>query len=129
MDVVVDANIVISALIKRSYTLELMFNDNLRLFSPEFLIEEILEHRDEILLKSGLEENDFDKYIEVLLRIIHLIDTSRLLPYINDARRICSDEDDLHYVAVSIYLNIPIWTNDKGIPNSINSERLKELLH
>ena len=47
MDVVVDANIVISALIKRSYTLELMFNDDLRLFSPEFLIEEISEHKED----------------------------------------------------------------------------------
>ena len=54
MDVVVDANIVISALVKRGYTLELMFSEDLRMFAPEFLIEELLEHKDEILLKSGL---------------------------------------------------------------------------
>jgi predicted nucleic acid-binding protein len=127
MDVVVDANIVFSALIKRSYTLDLMFFNELRLFSPEFLIEELLEHKDEIISKSGLTSLEYEKYLEIILRRIRIVPTVELLPYIDTARKICLDTDDVDYVALSLMLNIPIWTNDKKVPNKITTMELKKI--
>ncbi|MFH0713838.1 MAG: PIN domain-containing protein [Candidatus Micrarchaeota archaeon] len=52
MDLVVDANILFASLIKQGKTIELLFNEDFRLFAPEFIIEELLEHEEEILQKS-----------------------------------------------------------------------------
>ena len=46
MELVIDANILMSALISnQGRTFDLIFDERLRLFSPEFLFEEIKKHK------------------------------------------------------------------------------------
>ena len=52
MDIVVDANIIFSSLIKGGKTAELLLSFSLNLFTPEFVIEEIEEHKKEIFEKE-----------------------------------------------------------------------------
>ena len=50
MDIVIDANVFLSALISPGgKTCEMLFNDRLKLFAPEWLLEEFEEHKQEIL--------------------------------------------------------------------------------
>ncbi|MBU0535516.1 MAG: hypothetical protein KKE20_01020 [Nanoarchaeota archaeon] len=63
MDLVIDANILFSALIKDSLTAELIFEENLRLYAPEFFIQEFMKYEDLILCKM---HRSRDKYIEIL---------------------------------------------------------------
>ncbi len=49
MDLVIDANILIAALIKQRTTYTLLFNNKLHLYSAEYLFSEIEEHKKEIL--------------------------------------------------------------------------------
>lgn len=47
MDLVVDANVIFSALIAgQGKTHELLFNNTLQLYAPEFLLEELRKHRE-----------------------------------------------------------------------------------
>jgi predicted nucleic acid-binding protein len=41
MDLIVDANILIAALIKQSTTAELMLEDSIHLYAPEFLLDKV----------------------------------------------------------------------------------------
>ena len=68
MLLVLDANIIFSVLIKMGKTLELVFNSKFELVSPEFILEEFMDHRDEISLKSGLDYVDSASLKPHLLR-------------------------------------------------------------
>ena len=49
MELVIDANVIISALISSSgKTAEMLFSDRLKLYAPEYLMDEISKHKKEI---------------------------------------------------------------------------------
>lgn len=52
MDLIVDANILFAALIKDGGTSSIMFRNDLDLFAPEFLLEELTKHEQTILDKT-----------------------------------------------------------------------------
>lgn len=52
MELVIDANILFSALIKKSVTAELIFNENLMLYAPDFFIEEFVKYQELITKKN-----------------------------------------------------------------------------
>ena len=52
MDLVVDANVLFSVLIKRGKTEDLIFEEDLHLFAPEFIFEEFEKYKEDILKKT-----------------------------------------------------------------------------
>lgn len=55
MELVIDANILMSALINtEGKTYHLIFNDKIKLFSIDKLLNELEKHKQEILVKSKL---------------------------------------------------------------------------
>ena len=52
MDLVIDVNVLFSALIKRGKTEELLFKEAFHLFAPEFLFDEFEAYRERILEKT-----------------------------------------------------------------------------
>ena len=74
MRLIVDANVIFSALIStQGKTFDLIYRDDLRLFAPEFLMEEFNKYKEEILLKSGLTESDFDLFFSLITSKIEFI--------------------------------------------------------
>ncbi len=49
MEVVIDANILFSCLIKDSVTAKLMCKENIKLYAPSFLIEEFIKYDQSLL--------------------------------------------------------------------------------
>ncbi|HIG95354.1 TPA: PIN domain-containing protein [Candidatus Woesearchaeota archaeon] len=113
MDFVLDANILFAALIKDSTTSEILFNEHVQVFAPEFLLEEFYKHKDEILAKTRRSKEDFEEIYETLKNDITLIPFEEFCPFLKIAEKLISDEDDRVYFALAIQLNIPIWSNDK----------------
>jgi len=52
LKLVVDANILFAALIKESFTAELLLSDKLNFFAPEFLFDEFGKYENYILEKT-----------------------------------------------------------------------------
>ncbi len=52
MDLVIDANVLFSALIKDSFAYNLLFSDVFHIFTPEYIFTELEKHKDEILEKK-----------------------------------------------------------------------------
>jgi len=67
MKIVLDTNIIISALIKDSLTRFLIINSPYKLFLPEFSFSEIKKHMIVIRKKSRLSESEISAVIETLL--------------------------------------------------------------
>jgi len=117
MKIIIDANILFSALIKDSFTAEMMFNENLELLAPSFLIEEFMKYQKLILKKTKREKEDFVKTLHIFKEIIQIIDPREYSNLMEQAKEISPDIDDVVYFAMALKFNCPIWSNDKRLKN------------
>jgi predicted nucleic acid-binding protein len=116
MELVIDANVVISALIASSgKTCDLMFSDRLRLYAPEFLSDEIDKHKAEICKKSKLVEVELDLAFALIFSRITLVPHADFSRHLSKAENICPDPDDTEYFALASRMGCPIWSNDKAL--------------
>lgn len=118
MDLIIDANILISALIAvKGKIYDLIFNDKIRLFSTEFLIEEIEKYKDEILTKSSITKDEFEIFLSLISSKIEFIPYSELKEFLLEAEKITPDINDREYFALALKLKCGIWSNDKRLKN------------
>ncbi len=116
MILVVDANILISALIRARETRAILLNSGEELVSPDFMLFEIQEHKPEIIEKSGLDESQFEEVLARLKPRIKFFDEEVFLQFMGEADRISPDPDDVAYFALALCLgDAAIWSNDKGL--------------
>ncbi len=115
MDLVIDANVLFSALISKADTHDLLFSDDICLFAPEFLLTELEKYREEILIKSKLSTADLDLAIATMTSRIRLLPFEEFQHFIKKASAASPDEKDTEYFAVALKLHCPIWSNDKKL--------------
>ncbi|MBU2100842.1 nucleotide-binding protein [Candidatus Micrarchaeota archaeon] len=116
MELVVDSNIAISAIISsKGKTRELLFLDKIKLFAPHLLLSEIFKHKKEIIKKSGLSENEFNLAVSIILSRINFVSLHGFGSFIKKAKQICPDLNDTEFFALALYKNIPLWSNDKAL--------------
>lgn len=118
MQLVVDANILFSALIKDSTTRNLISEPKLSLYTPKFFVEEFLEHLWELKEKTGADENLLkEKLNDFIIKNIKLISSKDIFEFVSEARTISPDKDDIAYFALALKLKCPIWSNDFKLKN------------
>lgn len=116
MDLVVDANVLIAAIISPiGHTADLFFSERLQLYAPDFLLEEIEEHKTEIIDKAGLSEINFEEVLVSLASRLKFVSVEELLAIILTAKEISPDVDDLAYFALALKLDCSLWSNDKKL--------------
>jgi len=115
MILVVDANILFSALIKKSIAAELLFEEGFSLFTPEFIMEEFLKYEEVLLKKTSRTKDDFIQVIHMLKDIIAVIPEEEYSSRMYDAKKISPDENDVMYFALALKLKCGIWSNDKKL--------------
>lgn len=121
--VVVDTNLIFSALIPRASQIrELFFENKLTFYSPNFLITEIYKHKDKLLKNSKLTESEFYLYFNGIIERMKFIPIDFIsIESRQKAYDLCHDIDikDTPFVALSIELDIPIWTGDKKLKDGL----------
>lgn len=115
MKFVIDANPLFSALIKDSFTVNIIVSEDVELFAPEFLFDEFLEHKEEILAKTKRTERELNDLVYDLKKVIRVVPKKEFDPFFEEAKQLTSDEDDVPYLALALKLKIPIWSNDKKL--------------
>lgn len=115
MDLIVDANILFSALIKESFSSYLLFSSGFHLFTPEYIFTEFEKHKEEILEKTERTTEEFYRLLEILKRRITIIPLEELIDYVGEAEKISPDPDDVAYFALALKFNCSIWSNDKKL--------------
>ena len=110
---VVDATALFSVLIGKSFSSNILFKEGIDWYSPEFLKEELKEHKEEIMAKSSLKEDDFNTLIDLVFSQIKIVHEDVFRDKRELAKSLISDPDDTEYLALSLALNkCPIWSND-----------------
>jgi predicted nucleic acid-binding protein len=130
MDLVVDANVLFSALIKSGKTEDLMFEPSLHLYAPGFLFDEFEKYKELITKKTKREEKDFDKVVDIFRKRITTVANEEAEKFIKKAKKISPDKKDADYFALALKLKCSIWSDDKKLKNQdvINVYSTSELL-
>ncbi len=117
MQIIVDANPIISILIKPGKPINLLLVEELGLIAPELLFEEIRNNKALIVRKSGLNSEEIKKFIEILKKKIDIIPEEEFVQFREKAKAICPDPKDIVYFALALHLKCPIWSNEKKLKN------------
>ena len=114
--IVLDTNVLISALIKDSTTRKIIVESGLPLAYPEVSFDELFRHRSLILRKGGYDSQTFNTILSTLLRYITLISSETIASHFKQAYRIMEhiDSNDAVFVATALALNrATIWSDDR----------------
>ena len=115
---VVDTNIVFSAIIKPGRIREILFRSPLNLYAPEELVEELEILEPKILKYTKLTPHELEIVKETILsHILTILTRDNYLEPAKKAHEIVKDIDpeDTPFVALAMHLNIPLWTGDKEL--------------
>jgi len=114
MKLVIDANVVISALIANSKTRELIVTLEPDLLTPAFVHDEIGNYEDLIVEKSGMSPDRVAQFIDLLFQYIDVVPASEFYPAIESADDAIgdTDPDDVLYLACAIACDAAIWSDD-----------------
>lgn len=126
MKVIVDTNIIYSALLKSdSWFAETLFLSDSTYYLPRFAVVELFKHKEKILSASRLTEEELLETLHLLLKQIQFIDeevisTGRLI----EAYHLCKDIDpkDMMFVALALELDAVLWTQDKELIQGLQSK-------
>ena len=116
MRLVVDTSILISSLIRRSVTREILLLPFMKFYIPEYALEELEAHKPKLSKLSGLSIDEIDILLNSLLDNISIVPAQTIEPYLKEARRIIGsiDPGDVPFVALALAVeNDGIWSNDK----------------
>ncbi|MDO8553678.1 MAG: PIN domain-containing protein [Candidatus Micrarchaeota archaeon] len=137
LELIVDANILFSALLAKSATRALIFNSQLKLYSPEYLLSELDEHlKSDNELKEKLKQTneETNAVIHELIHNINIFPISEYAIFVKRAIEICPDEYDAPYFALALKLKCQLWSNDKRLKKQqiigvLNTSELISLLN
>ena len=121
MKVVVDANIVVSTMLKTNGVVaELLLRATPRpeFFVPEFVRTELSLHRSKMAKLTGASLDDLAVLEEVVLSGMNTVSAERIDGvHWERATSLVADIDpkDDHYVALALHLKCPLWTGDKKL--------------
>ena len=133
MDVVIDANVVFRILISQGNILDVFFNPNITLFAPERLREEFLRHKAEFILKSKLEEKEFEMASSIMLDRIVFVPLVEYKKYLPKAKALLQDHNkDEEFLALCLCKNCKFWTYESRffkLGYAISTKELAEKLN
>jgi len=133
MKLVVDTNIIFSALVSPNGTLsDLILNsDNLNFYSPTYVLEELEKHKEKLLKLSGYSAKDLEFLMRIVFKKIDLIDIesvkestwAKSMELVKDV-----DEFDAPFIALALELDSPLWTGDKKLINGLSPKGIDWIL-
>jgi len=134
MNIVVDTNIVFSALINsRSIIPEIIVTpySNFRFYTSEYLFDELEKHKNKLQKASKLSEKEINRAKAELFKYINTISLEIIPTEIWQQAKDLTfdiDPDDIPFVALSIYLDAYLWTGDKILYNGLQSKGFNKIL-
>ncbi len=133
MELIVDTNIIVAAILKRGLTRNLLFNSNLYLYAPENLYFEITKHEREFMQRMGIKKKEFEDVLLVLGNSLEILPLVSFEGRKKDALNLAPDRDDWPYFAVAMLKGCPVWSNDKRLKQQkkvkvLSTEELYKLL-
>ena len=130
---VIDSNILISALIRDSVTRKIIIESGWIFYYPEISFHEIRKHKNLIIEKSKMNEDEYSQILECLLKHIVLVPEEQFLHNLEEAKEILGkiDANDVVFLASAMGINnSKIWSNDFHfqMQNKIKASKTEEII-
>ncbi|MBI2045525.1 hypothetical protein HYT23_05705 [Candidatus Pacearchaeota archaeon] len=117
MLLVVDVNVVFSALVKKGNSFEVFENNKLfnkfEFIAPEFMASELDKKRDRLLSKTHLSKDELNDSLEFIKKQITFIPSSEFLEKLSEVLEL--NLKDAPYLALALKYNCGIFSGDKGL--------------
>lgn len=118
MELVLDANILVAGFLRSAITRELLLDERLALWAPEYSLIE-----SERVLTSPRLRHRLGRLpvAEVRSLLTSLTTRVRILPasvyqrQLAEAQRLAPHPEDAPYLALAMHLHIPLWSNDSAL--------------
>jgi len=115
MRIVIDTNFLFSVFWKSSFINKLLQADH-DLYSPQFALEELSNHKVEILKKTKLTSEEFEEFNLLLKNVIEFIPFEKYSSSIPNAFELLPDhQKDIDFLALAISLDATILSKDKEL--------------
>jgi predicted nucleic acid-binding protein len=117
MELVIDSNIVISALIRDSLTRKIILDSNHRFYAPEFLRTEIEKYEGLITEKSNLNKKGLETVLSLVLSEVEVLPIESYEDKLSKAENLIGKEDikDVPFLAVALHKECRIWSDGKDL--------------
>lgn len=134
MKLVIDTNIILSALIKDSITRKIIVKSNWEFYYPLMSFYEINKYKNLVIKKSNLSEEKYDNLLISLFKHIKLVHNDKILNNLDKAKNIMFyiDPDDVVFIATSLSIdNSIIWSDDNDFKkqNEVSVINTKEIIN
>ena len=116
MKIVIDSNIIMSALIKDSITRKIIVESNNSFFHPKIALRNLEKYKSELIEKSNINEYELNEVLKDLLGKISLIEDEEFLVKLDEAKEIMGtiDIEDIPFIAAALTINADgIWSFNK----------------
>lgn len=122
MKLVIDANILFAALIKKSHTRHLILSTGWEFYIPEFLLQEFINNIGILVQKTKLNNKILKQMLKEFITTanIKIVSLQEFKEQLKKAETISPDPYDVHYFALAMKLNCSIWSNDKKMKEQTN---------
>jgi predicted nucleic acid-binding protein len=132
MKLVLDTNILLSALIKDSTTRKIIVLSGWCFYYPAATFQEIQKYKWLVLQKSNINNSDYRRLIKEILKKVKIVPEKDLEPYLKEARKVIGQVDlrDVPFVATALSINNSmIWSNDNHFDkqNKVKVLKTKEI--
>ncbi len=134
MKIVVDSNIIFSALLRTQTTFgQLLFNADgiFEFYSPQYMRTEIQRHWIKLIKISKLTDKQLEEaYYTLLTKILFVNEEIISQKTWEDSEKITEgiDIDDTDFVALTKHLKGKLWTGDKLLQAGLKSKGFKSVL-
>jgi predicted nucleic acid-binding protein len=134
MKIIVDSNIIFSALLRTQTTFgQIIFNSDriFEFYSPKYMRTEIRKHWSKLLRISKLTDNQLDESYYSLLTKISFIKEEIISQKIwEDSEKIVDgiDLDDTDFIALTIHLKGKLWTGDKALYDGLKRRGFNRII-
>ena len=110
MEFVVDANVLFALCNKKSATSLFVVESNPQLYAPSFAFGELAKYKKELLEKSNL--GDLNSAFTQLKALVSFVNEIKYTAEIEKAMKLIKDPKDVAYLALALFQDMPIWSND-----------------
>jgi predicted nucleic acid-binding protein len=118
MKIILDSNILFSAIIRNSITREIILDYDGLFLIPEHIIIETYKHKNMLIEKSGLTNQEFDLVLNGLLSKTLVVEKSVLLRNKKEALEVLKNidtNDTMFFACALAYPDPVIWSDDKAL--------------
>lgn len=137
MNIVIDSNVLFSALIKNSLTRKMILLYTGKFLFPSFIFDELEKHKGELVEKSGMGAKQFEMLLTILLQKVQIVPTDILLSYEKKAYDTVKDidpDDILFIVCALAHPDSILWSDDKKLKQQtvvpiINTKEMYHLFY